>query len=334
MKITLDQLRQHLDSLQNVYLVFGDEPLLVDETCVYLKQFLKKSDFHECVSYQVNASFNWQTLLAETQSLSLFSERKMIECDLSSGKPGKVGAQTLIDFTCQATADTVLLLKLPKLTITQQKSKWFKTLEQHGLAVQVWSIKPNQFPHWLRKRLQRVQLTTSTEGLNLLANLTEGNLLAAKQSVEKLALLYGAGEISVEQITACLSDSSYFDVYALLDACLERQIERALLVLDKLLLAKTEASLILWVLRKELLILVDLATAFANEQPTANVWKKHNVWQSRQQILRQHAKAFSQAAYWQCLQKVAQCERIIKGAETGDITSNLRDCVMGFSQPG
>lgn len=335
MKINLEQLRNYVaGELLPVYIVMGDEALLVDETCRYLKKLAKQHGFTETHLFQANAKFNWQELFAEQQSLSLFSEKKLLELHLESGKPGKVGSKALGEFIASQENDTLLLLRLPKLNATAQKAKWFTQLEQAGLAITIWPIKAEQFPQWLARRLQRAKLKTNSAGLKLLAELTEGNLLAAKQNVEKLSLLYDEGDISVEQIEACLSDSSHFDVYALLQTILQQDTAKSLAVLNKLRASTAEPNLILWVLHKELFLLADVANAQQTKQNLAPIWKQHGVWHNRQPLLKKHLQHFTYTDYLSLLTKAAHCDQILKGATTGNIWQALHELTLAMSHPG
>ena len=293
MKINLEQLKNHISGeLLPVYIVMGNEALLVDETCRYLKKLAKQHGFTETHIFQANAKFNWQELFNEQQSLSLFSEKKLLELHLDSGKPGKAGSKAFGDFIAQQSPDTLLLLRLPKLTAATQKAKWFTQLEQAGLAITIWPMKAEQFPQWLARRLQRAKLKTNTAGLKLLAELTEGNLLAAKQNIEKLSLLYTEGELSVAQIEACLSDNSHFDVYALLQTILQQDTSKSIAVLNKLHASSAEPTLILWVLHKELFLLADIAKAQQTKQNLDAIWKRHGVWHNRQPLLKKTLTTF------------------------------------------
>lgn len=333
MKINLDQLKDYVTkAIYPIYIVMGDESLLVDETCQYLKKLAHKNGFTESQRLHANAKFHWQDLFIEQQSLSLFSEKKLIELHLDSGKPGKIGSKALIEFAEQQISDTLLLLRLPKLNAATQKSKWFTQLENQGLAIMIWPIKPEQFPRWLSRRLQRAKLSTDPKGLKLLAELSEGNLLAAKQNIEKLSLLYTEGALSEQQIADCLSDNSHFDVYALLQTILQQDVDKSLMILHKLHSSNTEPSLILWVLHKELFLLADLARAQSEKQNLAPLWSKHGVWNNRQPLLKKHLQHFSYNDYLVLLQLAAKADQVLKGARTGNLWDILHNLTLGMSQ--
>jgi DNA polymerase-3 subunit delta len=332
MKINLDQLKNHSKlALMPIYLVSGDEALLVEETCEYFKKRAQAEGYAEYQRFEVTARFNWDELAHETQSLSLFSTKKIIDLQLSNAKQPKATTEALMALTTKPSEDTLFIIRTPKLTSAQQKAKWYTQLEQVGLAITIWPITAAQYPAWLRRRLQRAKLATDNEGIALLASLTEGNLLAAKQSIEKLSLLYGEAEISAAQIADCLNDNSRFDIYALLEACLQQDAKRSMLIFDRLYNAGTEPTLILWVLNKELLALTELAYANNHKEPLAPIWQKHAIWQNRQALLRQHLQASSYHHYQQQLKLAAQCDQYLKGAVNGDLKQALANLVLSFN---
>ena len=293
MKISLNQLKRHLQQgLQTLYVITGDEPLLIDETCQYLSKLAKKNEFNERQSYTVTGRFKWDAVFNDSQSMSLFSAKKIIELHIPSGKPGRDGAGQLIEFCDQLHSDTLLLITLPKLTQSSQKAKWFQALEKSGTVIEVRAIKASDLPSWLARRLSRYNLSASKAGLQLIADYCEGNLLAAKQAVERLSLLTSEGELSVDSIEDSLSDSSHYDVYKLLDSTLQLDAKRSMAILRNLQASNTEPSLLLWVFNKEIRLLLQLRTAMTQQNNLASLWRQFGVWQQRQPLLSKHLKTF------------------------------------------
>ncbi len=328
MKIRVEQLKAQLQNLKPIYVITGDEPLLSEETNEYINKIAKQHGFNERKTIHTNANFNWQMLIETTQSLSLFSEKKIIELHLKNGKPGKDGGLILSEYAQSPLENNLLILRLPKLPTTSQKSKWFTALEQAGVVINIWPIKAEQFPHWLQRRLARAKLQTSAAGLNLLANLSAGNLLAAKQNIEKLTLLYQQGDITVEQIENCLSDSSTYDVYTLLNNSLAMDAKKSYKILQHLQAAHTEATLILWVFTKELRLLAQLAKALAEGKILNHLWQKYGVWQQRKILLQRHLTKTTYSQYLDLLQLAARCDRLIKGIESGNIWACLNELIL------
>jgi DNA polymerase-3 subunit delta len=334
MKIKLTQLAAQLKhGLASIYLVSGDEPLLIEETIAYLKKCAKKQGFSEQKTLVANATFKWQLLIDEGQTLSLFSEQKLVEVQLASGKPGKAGASVLTEFAKKPPADTLLILRLPKLSGAQQKSKWYTHLEQNGVAITIWPITQDEFPSWLQRRLQRVGLSSDAAGIDCLAQLCEGNLLAAKQNIDKLALLYPDSAITEAQIASALSDTSHYDVYTLLDEILQTRLLRANKILTRIRAQGVEAMQLFWLLQKELRTLTALAQAQSQRTPLNDLWRRYGVWPKRQSLLQKHLRQFSLNDYYRLLSLAAHCEQILKGAKAGTPWLALEDLVLRMCSP-
>ncbi len=223
MKLTPAQLAKHLQGpLAPVYVVSGDEPLLCQEACDAIRQACRERDFGERQVFNAEANFDWGLLLEAGASLSLFAEKRLIELRLPSGKPGDKGAAILQEYLQRPPEDTVLLLSLPKLDGSTQKTKWAKALIDGNAAqfIQVWPVDVHQLPQWIRQRLSQAGLSASPEALELIAARVEGNLLAAAQEIEKLKLLAEGNQIDAATVQAAVADSARFDVFGLIDAAL------------------------------------------------------------------------------------------------------------------
>ena len=328
MRIKLEQLKQQLQPLKPIYIITGDEPLLIDEACRYIIKIAKQNNFTERQVIHAAAKFNWNELNNAKQSLSLFSEKKIIELHLPNGKPGTAGSLALLEYVAHLSAETLLILRLPKLPATSQQSKWFTTLEKLGVVINIWNITTAQLPHWISRRLARAKLNTSTQGLQMLATLSEGNLLAAKQNIEKLSLLYGERKLTVEQIETCLNDNAYYDIYTLLNSILDLNTVRSIKILKNLSATNVEATLILWVLTKEIRTLAQLAKAVEKGASLNDLWQPHGIWKQRQPLLRKHLTTLNYQHYLQLLQLAADCDQLAKGVGTGNIWLKLQQLVL------
>ncbi|RPO60689.1 DNA polymerase III subunit delta [Pseudomonas aeruginosa] len=218
MKLTPAQLAKHLQGpLAPVYVISGDEPLLCQEACDAIRQACRERDFGERQVFNAEANFDWGLLLEAGASLSLFAEKRLIELRLPSGKPGDKGAAILQEYLQRPPEDTVLLLSLPKLDGSTQKTKWAKALIDGNAAqfIQVWPVDVHQLPQWIRQRLSQAGLSASPEALELIAARVEGNLLAAAQEIEKLKLLAEGNQIDAATVQAAVADSARFDVFGL-----------------------------------------------------------------------------------------------------------------------
>ena len=289
MKLRPEQLERHLrDGLQALYVLTGDEPLLLQECTDLIRQAATQQGYSERQTHSIERGFSWDALVADSQALSLFAERKLVELRFS-GKPDAAAAEVLIAFAQRPPEDTLLLVTLPKLDAAAQKSKWFTALDNHGVHLTLYPVDASALPAWLNTRAQALGLRIPSEAVQLLADRTEGNLLAAAQALEKLRLLSDGSDINFETVASLVSDSTRYSVFDMADAVLLGDASRAARLLLGLESEGQAESVVLWALQKDL-----RALTLAAEQMS----------QSGQQGL--SAQALNQLGFWAKRQGPAQ----------------------------
>jgi len=236
-KLNAGQLARHLQgALAPVYVVSGDEPLLCQEAADAIRGAARQQGYSERQVFHADAGFDWGQLHQAGASLSLFAERRLIELRIGNGKPGDKGAAALLEYLARPAEDTLLLISLPKLDGSTQKTKWAKALIDGPQCqfLQIWPVELGQLPQWIRQRLSEAGHSASAEAVDLIAARVEGNLLAAAQEIEKLKLLAENGRIEVETVQAAVADSARFDVFGLLETLLAGDAAHALRMLNGL----------------------------------------------------------------------------------------------------
>jgi DNA polymerase-3 subunit delta len=234
-----------------VYLVSGDEPLLVGEAADAIRAAARAAGHAERRVFFIDKSFDWDELRQETQSLSLFAERRLFELRMPSGKPDK-GAPILIDLATRPPPDVICLLIADKLDKKAGDTPWVRAFEKHGIWVPVWPVETAALPGWLRDRAAALGLLMDPEAAELIVERVEGNLLAARQELEKLALLCDGKRIGTDLVLRSVGDSARYDVFQLGEAAAAGDSERALRILLGLKSEGIEPTLILWALVREL----------------------------------------------------------------------------------
>jgi DNA polymerase-3 subunit delta len=255
MKLSLEGLtRQLAERLLPVYLISGDEPLLVGEALDAIRARARAQGFSEReVFFFERANVGWEPLLQAAQSLSLFAERRIIEARLPGGKPGPGGSAALLRIVESARTDLLLLVVTDRLEREAQAADWVRVISEHGAWLPIWPVDRNRLPQWLQSRMRRAGLTASPESLELLAERSEGNLLAAQQEIDKLALLLPSGAVvTPADVLNSSTDSARFDVFQLGEAVRARDAARALRILGGLRAERSEPTLVLWALLREL----------------------------------------------------------------------------------
>jgi len=253
MSITSEELPRHLASgLKPLYVVFGDAPLLAIETADSIRAAARAAGYSERETYVAEQHFKWSELHNSAQTMSLFASRKVIDLRIPSGKPGVEGGQALQAYCTNLNPDVLTLISLPKLDWAAQKSQWFGALQQHGVVISADDIPRSALPRWVAERLKRQEQTADIATLEFLADRCEGNLLAAFQEIQKLALLFPAGALSFDQVKDAVMDVARYDIFKLSEAMLNGNAARYAHILDGLRAEGTATVLVLWAISEDI----------------------------------------------------------------------------------
>lgn len=332
MRANANDLARHLkQGIKAVYIVSGDEPLQSNEALDLIRATARDQDFSSRVVLDVTTGFDWNLLAAEADSLSLFSEKKIIDLRILNGKPGREGGAALTAYCNNLPVDTVLLVSLPKLDRNQQGSKWLKALEGAGLHIQVWPIDRGQLPRWISQRMQTAGLKADRDVAEILSDRVEGNLLAANQEIEKLLLLFGEGNITAEQLTGSVADSARYDVFTLVDNVLAGKAGKGLHILAGLRAEGIASSIVLWALAREIRSLVTLAQQVASGISPQQAVAHSGVWAKRQPLVQMALQRLRPQQLLKLLGHCHTCDLSIKGAELKDPWLQLEQIVFRLS---
>lgn len=314
MKLRPEQLAGTLaKNLQPVYALCSDEPLLLDEAAGLVRQASMQAGYAERQSFQVETGFSWAAWAAGFDSLSLFSEHRLVELRLPTGKPGVEGGKTLEAWCARPPADILLLVMLPRADRTMQAAKWFTALEHTGAVVNLVAPTPEQLPAWIGARLASKQLKADRETLAFLADRVEGNLLAAHQEIEKLALLLPPGPVDLETARSAVVDVARFDASDLPEALLKGDVARYCRIIDGLQAEGEAPPLALWLLTQELRSLHRLALGLEHGESLPALMRQQRVWESRQPLVSKAVKQLSAARLGRAMLAAAQADRAAKG---------------------
>ncbi|MBH9551736.1 DNA polymerase III subunit delta [Inhella gelatinilytica] len=320
MQVKLDDLDTHLGKgLRAVYTVHGDETLLANEALDTVRRTARQQGFDERQVFTVaGAHFDWSGVLGESAALSLFASRRIVEIRIPSGKPGKEGSEALQQLATQAGPDLLVLVSLPRLDRTQQTSAWFAALDGAGVNLRADPIERRALPAWLAGRARRLGLRLADgpagqEALTVLADRVEGNLLAAQQELEKLALLFPDTPLTAEGIESAVTDVARFEAGQLSEALWAGDVGRCLHLLDALE-AEGEAVVRLhWLLADDIRALRRLKRALAAGQPQPLAMREARVWGPKEKWFERALPRLSLVQLDQLLIAAHQVEGICKG---------------------
>jgi len=317
-KLRIDQLDAVLArGLAPIYMLSGDEPLQLQEAADTIRAAVRRAGFSEREVMHVEKGFDWNSLAAASNALSLFAEQRLIDLRMPTGKPGKPGGAALAEYAAQPAEDTVLLITSGKLDKSTQNTKWYKSLDRAGVTLQVWPIEIQKLPGWINQRMQAKGMKPSRDACVLIAERVEGNLLAADQEIEKLFLLNGEGVIDATTVATAVADSARFDVYTLADSALLGNTPRAVRILEGLHAEGVEAIIILWALTREIRQLTRMAHELERGTQLNALFSSYRIWQSRQPLLRGAIKRHTAAEWNELLSHCAHIDRVVKGAAQG-----------------
>jgi DNA polymerase-3 subunit delta len=309
--------------LAPLYFISGDEPLQIGEAADAIRLVAKQAGYANREVLTVDSHFKWAEFSQSADSLSIFSDKKIIDLRIPSGKPGIEGSKALVNYCQRLPEDTLLLISSGKLEKSAKNSKWAKILATTGIALQIWPLEGELLLQWLQKRLHNKGLIADKQDIQLLATHVEGNLLAAAQEIEKLFVLYGSCQLSRTQITHAVTDSSRYDVFNLVDAALSGRLDRAGKILNSLKHEGIAPPVVLWALTRETRHLISIQQQLADGEARNNVFMRHQVWDKRQKLVSFALNQLKPDDLMQILLLAAKTDRQIKGEESGNSWHSL-----------
>jgi DNA polymerase-3 subunit delta len=318
MRLSSEQLPTALSrGLAGVYLVSGDEPLLVGEAADLIRAAARAAGYADRRVYFIDRSFAWDELRNATQSLSLFAEKRVFELRMPTGKPDK-GAAQLAELAAAPPPDVLCLIVTDKLDKKTSDAPWVRAIEKQGVWVPIWPVDTAALPAWLRARAKALNVQIEPEAAQLIVDRVEGNLLAAKQELEKLSLLANGAAISSELVLRSVGDSARYDVFQLAEAAAAGDATRALHILLGLKSEGVEPTLILWALLRELR---GLWQARERERLRSNA--RGSSWNLAAQPSARALARLRKLSLAPLMMQAGHTDKVIKGLAAGDAWSQL-----------
>ena len=320
MQLRPDQLAAALArGLRPLYTVHGDEALLAQEAGDLVRHAARSAGYGERKVFNVTgAHFDWSGLLGASLAMSLFAERQLIEIRIPGGKPGKEGSEALQRYCETLSDDVVTLIHLPRLDRQQLGSAWFGALDAAGVTIRVEPVERHALPQWIARRLaaqgQRVEDgDAGAQTLAFFADRVEGNLMAAHQELQKIALLYPAGVLTFEQIEAAVLNVSRYDVFKFAEAVLAGQTARVLRMLDGLRAEGEAPVLVHWTLAEDIRALKRVKDALGQGKPMPVALREARVWGTKERLVERLAPQLADHTLAHWLDAASICDGLIKG---------------------
>ncbi len=311
--------------LRSAYLITGTEPLLIAEACDAVRSAARNRGYSDREVHFVERGFDWDSLLAETANLSLFASLRLLELRFGSA-PDAAGQKALAGLAAQPPADTLLLVS-GELEWRQLKGAWVSAFDEHGVLVVAQPVERTALPSWIRGRLASRGLTITPDAAEMLADRVEGNLLAAQQEIERIALLMPGATLGSDEVAALVADSARYDVFELSAAALSGQAARALRILAGLRAEGREPPLVLWALLNDLRALSAVEWRAQRERSLDAIFREEKIWARRQSTMKAALPRFTRDEIESLLVSAAAVDRTAKGAMRGDAWVALESLV-------
>ena len=323
MQLRAEQLEAHLanalarsgGSLGPLYVIHGDEPLIALEAADAVRAAARKRGATEREVYTAERGFDWSEFAHAGASRSLFGGAKIVELRLPGGKPGTEGAAAIAAYCARLDPQMLTLVSLPRLDRAGQSSPWFGALAAAGVVVEVWPVERARLPEWIGARLARQGQKASREALAFLAERVEGNLLAAHQEVQKLALLAPPGELAFETLEDAVASVARYDPYAAAEALVAGDLVRYVRILQGLRGEGEAPTFVLFALSSALFVL----RGAGEGKPLERLFGEHRLFNKPlQRAVQAAARRHARAALESALAQAALIDRVIKGVARGD----------------
>ncbi len=333
MPVSTEDIASHLKrGLAPLYTVFGDEPLLVIEAADRIRAAARERGHAERDVMIAEQHFDWSRLRVSGLSQSLFASLRLLELRVPSGKPGVEGGKALQDYSANLPPDTITLIQLPEIDWRARKSSWFLALEAAGTMVEAAAVKRERLPAWLAGRLASQQQSADDATLQFIADKVEGNLLAAFQEVQKLALLFPPGALAFDQVKDAVLDVARFDVFDLGAIVLAGDAARLARTLDGLDGEGVAPQLVLWAMAEEIRTAGRLLAAVASGAPVQQALRDLRIWGPRQNLLQKYIGRITQKQVEAALLHAARIDRMSKGLAKGDVWDELLQLGLRFAR--
>ena len=332
MKIKPEQLSNNLQNrLEPIYFIFGSEILLVDQSLTMIKDTAKKQGFNDRIRFDIDSNFSWDIIFSTISSPSLFAEKRIIECYLTTGKIGVKGSKSLTELTESLPDDILLIISSGKLDKTQQKSKWFKALDKKGVTIQHWEVQNEHLVGWIYNQMTQLDLKPNNEVANAIAYCTEGNLLASMQEIQKIQIAYPDGHIDVDEYLNQIDQQSHYTVFGIIDAALKGDSIKVNKIFNSLVDDVIPPVILISSLYREIKALIEMSIELKQNHQIDVILNNHRVWQKRKPLITNALKVHSYQQLQKLLLSLGRIDRSLKGMDNLNVYDELRSILITLS---
>lgn len=322
--------------LAPLYVIHGDEALLALEAAQHIRDAARQAGYseREVLTVENAAHFQWSQLQASGATMSLFAELRLLELRIPNGKPGTEGGKALESFASKLPSDILTIITLPKLDKTALNSKWMQALAKAGEVIEAKLIERTALPQWINQRLSLQGQSLADDAMVWLVDRVEGNLLAAHQEIQKLALLHPKGVLTLAELEAAVANVARYDVFSLGEAVLSGDASRVCHMLAGLRAEGESPVLVLWALAEETRTLYKFAQGRSRGVAAAQLTKDLRIWGNKQRLIEAAASRVNAKRLKAALQLARRIDGLIKGIGDGDVWNEFTDLALLLINPG
>lgn len=334
MKLSSNELAKHLaKAIHSIYFISGVEDLLIIESLDQIRKAAISNDFTDKVAFTVSGQFNWSEVDNCFKNQSLFGGKQFVEIHIPSSKPGKKGSEAITNLIANLPEDALLVVVAGKLEKSTKQAKWVKELLKHATVIDCQKVYLSQFSSWLQNRLTAYDLGIDRDALEMFVALTEGNLIVAKQSIERLLMMEVTGRVTMEDVSQCVADGAHFDLFQLTEAAIMRKPERVYRIFERLKSEGMRPEQMLAVLYWEIKNLMDASLDIDNGLSVKQAMQKANIWQSKQKIIGPYLASQPKEKIDQLVHQACKVDNVIKGVDLGSPWEEIGLLLFMFSVP-
>lgn len=332
MHFSFDKLHHHIKKgkFAPIYLISGDEPLQTLEAADLIRYHALQQGYSRKL-FNVDKNFSWNEITQTSKNLSLFSDRQLIEIRMNNLKPGREGGQVLQDYANTIDPDNLLLITSSKLDKKTQTTKWYKALDKAGITVSVWQIPIYQLPQWIQNRATIFNKTISQDAATIIAESVEGNLLAARQELEKIALLVEGQNIDGDHVMNTITDSSRYNAFDLMAAAFMGDAKRVQRMLHSMQAEGIEPLMLFGAIMWELRRVITISFLQQSGQNLSYIFKNMRVWQQQQAIIKNALDRHSLQRLQHFLKYTAIIDRVLKSRKRPQAWDKINHLLLAIA---
>ena len=332
MKLDSHALNQHLKGgLHGIYFLHGAEDLLLIESLDKLRAKAFKNEFKEKSRFTVRGRFNWDQVLGDLKTQSLFAEKKILEIHMPNSRPGKQGSEALIKLVEEISDDQLLIIICGKLEKDILRSKWVGFLNKKSVCIECKKVYPSQLPMWIKSRLRDQGLSINREALDMFVALTEGNLFVAMQSIDRLLLMETEKSVTLEDVNQCVADGAHFDLFQLTDAAIMKKPSRVLRIFESLKKEGVQPFELMRVINWEIKNLYDLMIDIGDGVSVNKAMQQARIWPNKQKMIGSFLQSMNKQHMENILDQACSVDKIIKGVNKGNPWDEISQLLFMFS---